>query len=172
MGVQARSPKNQFNTTEQKKEIKRLYYQERLSIQQVASRLGSTYGTIQRIIQKEGGGRPPQEANRKAERKQGPGGYIYVWKPKHPKARHGRVPEHIHVWEEVHNKRLPKGYIVHHINGIKSDNRPSNLIALPKKKHQFLIPRLEQRIRELEAENRQLKRALEDSQMIFYCDEN
>ena len=35
-----------------------------------------------------------------------------------------------------------------------------------------LIPIQQQKIRELEAENARLRRALEDSQMIFYIGEN
>ena len=51
-------------------------------------------------------------------------GYIYVRAPDHPRARNGYVAEHILVWERVHNKPLPPGWVVHHLNGIGVDNRP------------------------------------------------
>ena len=86
----------------------------------------------------------------------------------HPRAnKQGYVREHILIWEEVHNKSLPDGWVVHHLNGIKSDNRPSNLIALPSKKHRYWIPKLQKRIRELEVENKQLGKALKNNQTVF-----
>lgn len=97
-------------------------------------------------------------------------GYVLVDCPEHPRAYKGRIFEHLLVWEQTHNKRLPEGWIVHHLNGIKSDNRPANLVGLPGKEHRRLIPIYQQKLRELEGELKQLRRALEDSQMIFYCE--
>jgi len=45
------------------------------------------------------------------------------------------VPEHTYTWEKYHGKRLPVGYIIHHANGVKEDNRIENLIAMPKCSH-------------------------------------
>lgn len=79
-------------------------------------------------------------------------GYIGILKPDHPRAnKGGYVLEHILVWEEAHGKPLPKGWIIHHLNGIKNDNRPSNLIALPNKKHYLVLQAKAKRIQELEA---------------------
>lgn len=81
------------------------------------------------------------------------GGYVRVLKPEHPRAyKNGYVPEHILVWEKANNKSLPPKWIVHHLNGIKTDNRPENLVAMSSKKHLLLIPELEKRIRFLEQE--------------------
>ena len=38
--------------------------------------------------------------------------------------------EHRWVWEVVYGV-LPDGWLIHHVNGIKDDNRIGNLIALP-----------------------------------------
>jgi transposase len=105
------------------------------------------------------------------------GGYVVIHQPDHRRAsKQGYVAEHILVWEQIHRRPLPKGWVIHHLNGIKSDNRPSNLVALATGKHaerhQRLLLALKEHIRALEAENRQLRRALEDSQGIFYITEN
>lgn len=102
-------------------------------------------------------------------------GYIIVHTPGHPRAtKHGYVREHVLIWEQAHNKTLPQGWVIHHLNGIKDDNRPRNLIALPKGEHHFAMhmEALKQRIRELEAENKLLEKALDESQMIFKISEN
>lgn len=99
-------------------------------------------------------------------------GYIWLYRPEHPRAKGNYVQEHIAVWEETHGRLLPKGWVIHHLNGIRSDNRPSNLLAMSNTKHNKLIQTYQQKIRELEVENRQLKRVLEDNQMIFYVSEN
>jgi len=100
-------------------------------------------------------------------------GYNMVRNTEHPRAGgNGYVFEHILVWEEYHQKQVPKDWVIHHINGIKDNNRPENLLAMPKGKHDGLILQMGKRIRQLEIENRQLRRALEDSQSIFYISEN
>jgi len=55
------------------------------------------------------------------------------------------------IWEKANGKQLPEGWIIHHYNGIKDDNRPSNLLAMPNKKHGLFISLLQKRIFELEA---------------------
>lgn len=79
-------------------------------------------------------------------------GYIVVYLPPHPRANtQGYVYEHILVWEEFHGKPLPKGWIVHHLNGIRSDNRPRNLEGMPSMKHNLVLVAKAKRIQELEA---------------------
>lgn len=84
-------------------------------------------------------------------------GYVYIYMPEHPRA--GRfhniyVAEHQLVWEKAHSMLLPDNHIVHHLNGIKSDNRPENLVAITRKDHSTWtrIRALEARIRELESQ--------------------
>ena len=79
-------------------------------------------------------------------------GYILILNRSHPRAnKAGYVLEHILIWEQTHGKPLPKGWIIHHLNGITSDNRPVNLVALPNKKHYLLLESKAKRIQELEA---------------------
>lgn len=60
--------------------------------------------------------------------------------------------EHHIVWETAHNMKLSEGYLVHHLNGIKDDNRPENLAAMHRSKHSVwtLVELAQQRIRDLE----------------------
>jgi len=100
-------------------------------------------------------------------------GYILINEPEHHRRnKGGYVFEHILVWEQVHNKLLPEGWVIHHINGVKNDNRPCNLVAFPDKTHKRILDIKSQRIRELEAEVDLLKRTMEKSQSIFYINDN
>lgn len=81
-------------------------------------------------------------------------GYVFILTPGHKRANnHGYVREHILVWERV-NGELPEGYVIHHLNGDKHDNRIENLIALPSCKHHsnLVNQALQKRIRQLEEE--------------------
>ena len=82
-------------------------------------------------------------------------GYVFIYAPTHPRAKRGvrkYVREHILVWEQAHKKYLPVGWDIHHLNGIKDDNRPVNLVAVQPKNHPkgVYIKSLQARIRELE----------------------
>ena len=78
-------------------------------------------------------------------------GYIKLKAPDHPRNHLGYVFEHILVWEKANGKPLPEGHIIHHLNGIPSDNRLKNLVALPNKKHYLVLQAKSKRIQELEA---------------------
>lgn len=80
-------------------------------------------------------------------------GHVTIW---NSKKRKYTLRSHI-VWEEVNQKPLPKGWVIHHINGIKDDDRPENLEAMPTLSHDRLIPTLKKKIYELEIENTLLR---------------
>lgn len=56
------------------------------------------------------------------------GGYVLIYCPEHPFAKNkGYVFEHRLVMEKKLGRYLTKEEIIHHINGIKDDNREENL---------------------------------------------
>lgn len=55
-------------------------------------------------------------------------GYILIFSPKHPFAQQKYVTEHRLVMEKQIGRYLKPEEIVHHINGIRNDNRIENLM--------------------------------------------
>jgi len=178
----------------QEEQIRRLYVEEKLSEPEIAIRLKLCRMTVSHRVRALGINRTSQESlklrgttpsgsahwnwrggMRKMPNRAKSGNYILLSIPNHPRAnKRGYVAEHILVWEEYHKRTMPKGYVIHHLNGVSNDNRADNLVAMPRAGHS----RREQgepykkRIRQLEIENRQLRKALDNSQMIFTISEN
>lgn len=66
-------------------------------------------------------------------------GYVFILKPSHPRARaDGYVKRAWLVLEEKLGRYLLPGSDVHHINGIKDDDRPENVIELSHSQHSRL----------------------------------
>ena len=80
-------------------------------------------------------------------------GYIYVSARNHPnKVHNGYIFEHRLVVEKKIGRYLRQDEHIHHLNGIKDDNRPENLAITNNKDHDRMSVRhaLQKRIRELE----------------------
>ncbi len=69
-------------------------------------------------------------------------GYVWIYAPEHPKAKNKKyVPEQVLVMEKKIGRYLGTNEVVHHINGIKNDNRLENLTLMTAKEHKSLHAR-------------------------------
>jgi hypothetical protein len=123
-----------------------LYVEKRLNLKQLGRKFKMSHATVARHLKRLG-------IDRRHEREKGlknpnwrgginqnsKTGRISVKMDWHPRARgNGYVNQAIVVWETVHGKSLPPGYIVHHIDENPGNDNPSNLRDMTRGDHQKL----------------------------------
>ena len=124
---------NELNNDELMKYFNRTY----LSIYKKARSLGLRKTPEMEFINRSNARQGDKGANWKGGRKRTPKGYVMILKKEHPRADNNRgyVFEHILVMENHIGRYLNKDEIVHHINGIKDDNRIENLKLMTHSEH-------------------------------------
>lgn len=172
----------QFKRDWNSQELLDLYHSQGLSLSQIATLKGCSHAAVFKAMQKfsiprrKCGSSHPLEKHpfwkggiAKARE------YLKEKAPNHPRTNSaGYVLQHILVWEQIHQRQLPVGWAIHHLNGVKNDNRSENLAAMPVRKHSFLTQNepYKKHIRELEVKVNLLEQSLRDSQLIFGIGEN
>lgn len=70
-------------------------------------------------------------------------GYVLIRQPEHPRSGvRGTVKEHILIVEGARRGRpLPSGAPIHHVNGVRHDNRNANLVVCQNQAYHFLLER-------------------------------
>lgn len=65
-----------------------------------------------------------------------PNGYEWFYSPeKRRDSTNGMILVHRHIMEQIIGRPLTSREVVHHINGIRSDNRPENLMLMDRAEH-------------------------------------
>lgn len=112
-----------------KQELHQLYWEEKLTLKEIAKLKNVCGETVKKWMHK-------RSVKRRdcSERQKGPSnscwrggritmdGYVKRYVPNHPSVIGKRRPyvlEHVLVWEKTHGMPVPKGHIIHHINGIR-----------------------------------------------------
>ena len=88
-------------------------------------------------------------------------GYIYILdtEKRDKKGMSRYKGEHIIVAEQKYGRLREKDEVVHHLNGIRDDNRPENLVLIKRNGHETwtYVRSLQRKIKELEEECQRLK---------------
>lgn len=121
------------------------YCDEGLSATKIAKRLQCNTSTVCKYMRKYG-----INIRKSAYRTLSSGGYVLLYIPGHHlAAKDGYLCEHRLVWEETTGQLLPDGWVVHHIDGDKTNNHPQNLVAISREEHWRVLPDMAHKMMQL-----------------------
>ena len=96
-------------------------------------------------------------------------GYILLYKPEDVGIRYPYVAEHRLIMEKHIGRPLTRKEIVHHINGIKTDNRIKNLVLCSgNKEHRIYHTKMEAFVYKLVQENKAYYDKKEKQYKLYY----
>ncbi len=83
----------------------------------------------------------PDHPNYRGDRHLDNEGYVLAYAPGHPHRKGRYVLEHRLVYEQAHGITLTPHDVIHHINGVRTDNRLENLVRTTQSVHMQMHPR-------------------------------
>lgn len=129
--------------------LRQFYEEDGMCLREIAEILNCSISTASNLLKRAGisarpGGYPPKpqtDGSSKKKKQEGwqfggrerktANGYVFVYLPKHPYAnKAGEVAKHRLVMERELGRYLDPSEVVHHINHIRDDNRPENLVVM------------------------------------------
>lgn len=127
-------------------DVVRKMYESGMTQKEIGERLGASQKVIWRCMKNNGiSARSTAKRNQYGEKNDSwrggryidDAGYVHVKQDGHPRAKTcgGYVMEHILVAERILGRPINRTEVVHHINGIKNDNRPDNLAVMTGSTH-------------------------------------
>jgi hypothetical protein len=116
----------------------KLIQQQKETIEYLRFQLGAQTLKRVHVLFMKGGIKPAVLRNWKGGRILSEMGYVQVYAPSHDRANGPYVPEHILVAEQMLGRSLHPGEVVHHKDGVKTNNVPSNLQVMTQSEHMKL----------------------------------
>lgn len=130
----------------EKSMLENMYHRDNMTIHEIANKLNTGYNHIWHLLKHHNisrripkarnqfGERNPNWKSGKDGRRTTKRGYVYIRCVGHPRAsrNHNYVPEQVLIMERYLGRYLTENELVHHINGIRTDNRIENLQLMPR----------------------------------------
>lgn len=126
--------------------LENMYHRDNMTLKEIANKLNMSYKHIRSLLihydisrripkaRNQFGEKNPNWKSGKDGRRITKRGYVYIRCPSHPRAsrNHNYVPEQVLIMERYLQRYLTENELVHHINGIRTDNRIENLQVMPR----------------------------------------